>query len=83
MITFQGHFWVGLECVFFMQHSGEKCLRALWEGRFFVAPRASFANVTDATEGASPCRAFRFDGSHQAAGLNSQGQSRGVKSFTG
>ena len=46
-----------LRCVFFTQHLFEKHLRTLWEGCFFVAPWTSSANVCDATEGASPCRA--------------------------
>src|SRR5665647_2763532 len=58
----------GEACVFFAQHSGEKRPASLWEGRFFIAPEASFDNVRTATEGASPCRAVRVDGSHQVVG---------------
>ena len=54
-------------CVFFAQHSFEKRPRSLWERCFFVAPQPSFDNVPGATEGASPCRAFRGDGSHRVA----------------
>ena len=54
-------------CVFFAQHSDEKRPRDLWEWRFFIAPAISFDNVCGATEGASPCRAFRVDGSHRVA----------------
>src|SRR5450759_4533099 len=54
-------------CVFFAQHSDEKRPRDLWEWRFFIAPATSFDNVCGATEGASPCRAFRVDGSHRVA----------------
>src|SRR5665647_585021 len=56
---------VGEACVFFAQHSGGKRPASLWEGRFFIAPEASFDNVRTATEGASPCRAVRVDGLHQ------------------
>ena len=52
-------------CVFFAQHSVEKCSGKLWEWRFVIAPPTPFVNLLDATEGGIPvCRAFRVDGSH-------------------
>jgi hypothetical protein len=53
-------------CVFFAQHSLENRANALWEQPFFIAPQVCSANVHSATEGASPCRAFRVGGSHRA-----------------
>jgi len=55
----------GEACVFFAQHSLEKRRKSLWADRFFVASGGTFDNVRNATEGASPCRAVRVDGSHQ------------------
>jgi hypothetical protein len=45
-------------CVFFAQQSFEKRLQDLWEWRFFVAPWASFDNVSGATEGGIPVSRF-------------------------
>ncbi len=60
-------------CVFFAQHSLENRPNALWEGRFFIAPQVCSANVHIATEGASPCRAFRVGGSHQVDAKSQSG----------
>jgi hypothetical protein len=46
-------------CVFFTQHSPEKCAQSLWEGRFFIAWRGPSVNVTKRRRGASPCCAVR------------------------
>src|ERR1044071_1849656 len=46
-------------CVFFAQHSPEKRLWTLWEGRFFIAWRGCSVNVTKRRRGASPCCAAR------------------------
>jgi len=52
-------------CVFFTQQSREKRVRALWEGRFFIAPQTSIDNVLSATEGGIPVSRCPVDGSLQ------------------
>ena len=50
----------GQMCVFFAQHLNEKQHPGLWEGPFFIAPKALSANVGVRRRGASPCRAVRL-----------------------
>ena len=40
--------------MFFTQHPAEKRSASLWEGVFFIAPKALFAKVMAATEGGIP-----------------------------